>query len=82
MTFGGIKEYHLIHMDFVKYEFSIYKYEKDRRLTANQAWNLIHSDIQPIEKGKLKQGDTIEKYFTMVEERNYSIRHCDRYMSF
>lgn len=82
MTFGGAKNYHIIHLDFTKHEFNIYEYEKDRRLTANQAWTLIHSNEQPIEKGQLKQRDTIDKYWEIIEERNYSSKHCDRYMSF
>jgi len=82
MTFGGIKKYHIVHLDFTIHEFSIYEYEKDRRLTANQAWALIRGNLQPIEKGQLNQRDTINRYWDIIEERNYSSKHCDRYMSF
>jgi len=82
MAFGGIKKYHIVHLDFQKLEFSIYEYEKDRRLTANQAWALIRSKVQPIEKGRLKQRDTIENYWQIIEERNYPDKRCDRYIAF
>jgi hypothetical protein len=82
MTFGGIKKYYIVHLDFTTHEYRIYEYEKDRRLTANQAWVLIRSNQRPIDKGQLEKRDTIERYWVIIKERNYSSKHCDRYISF
>lgn len=81
MTFGGIKTYHLIYLDFSTREYFIFEYRKDRRFTARQAWLFIRNNT-PVSNGKLKPGDTIEKYFYIVDENGFNLKHCDRYMTF
>ncbi len=81
MAFGGIKEYHLVHLNFDKNTYSIYTYQKDRRLTANQAWEMIrHSE--PEKTGPISNHDTIFKYYDILKEFGYIEKYCDRYMTF
>lgn len=81
MAFGGIKVYHLIHLDFGKRVYSVFQYEKDRRLTANQAWKMIRQS-NPILTDKLGVKSTIEDYYQIIEKLGYNEKYCDRYMTF
>ena len=81
MSYGGIKKYHLIHLDFSKNIYCIYEYEKDRRLTANQAWHMIHH-TEPSIKDKLSNRSTIFDYFSIIEKLGYEEKYCDRYCTF
>lgn len=83
MTFGGIKTYHIIFLDFSKSEYKVFKYEKDRRYTAKQAWNVILHELNEIVKiGKLPADATIFTYNDIVNELQLNIKYCDRYMKF
>jgi len=81
MSFGGIKTYHLIHLDFRTDEYFIFQYQKDRRLTANQAWKFIRQD-KPVSVGKLSSKATIDTYYNIIEEKAFNIKYCDRYTTF
>jgi hypothetical protein len=82
MTFGGIKTYHLIFLDFSKNEYKVFKYEKDRRYTPKQAWNVIYEDINCIKSGKLSSGANIDVYNDLIKELSLNIKYCDRHMRF
>lgn len=81
MAFGGIKKYRLIHLDFGKRTYSIFEYERDRRLTANQAWEMIRK-TEPIITEKLEAKATIFEYENIIKKMGYNEKHCDRYMTF
>lgn len=81
MTFGGIKKYYLIHLDFHNDMYQIWEYEKDRRLTSNQAWRMIRY-AEPILSGKLNRYDTVFKYEEILREFCYDKKYCDRYCTF
>ena len=81
MSYGGIKEYHLIHLDFGKNICGIYHYLKDRRLTASQAWQIIHK-TEPDLKIRMSNHDTISFFDKAVNDLNYDVKRCDRYMTF
>jgi hypothetical protein len=81
MAFGGIKNYHLIRLDFSKDVYEVYPYQKDRRFTANQAWQHIYNH-KPNITGKLAPNATIATYGELVEKLGYDPKYCDRYMTF
>jgi len=83
MSFGGIKIYHLILLDFSRNEYKIFKYEKDRRYTAKQAWNVIYSEADTfIKSEKLSSNANIDDYGKIVDELKLNLKYCDRYMIF
>jgi len=81
MSFGGIKNYNIIHLDFRTDEYFIYQYPKDRRLTAKQAWKFIRNNT-PVYIGRLGPKDTIETYYEIITERGLNDKYCDRYVTF
>lgn len=81
MSFGGIKNYSLIHLDFRNYTYAIYHYQKDRRLTARQAWAFMR-DNKPNLVGEMKKGSTVFLYFDLIEEFGLTEKYCDRYCTF
>lgn len=81
MTFGGIKVYHLIHLDFNKNQYRVFKYEKDRRLTSKQAWNFMFEN-KPVKIDDFPVNANIDDYQRIVNELDFNIKYCDRYMTF
>ena len=81
MTYGGIKNYTLVHLSFKDGKFEIYDYKKDRRLTAKQAWKFIY-DNEPTISGVLSNHATIDDYSKIIETYKLDEKHCDRYMTF
>lgn len=81
MAFGGIKTYNLVLLDFDQNKYFIFSYQKDRRLTANQAWKFI-KDNKPEIEGKLPAWATIEDYYTLVKNHDLNPKYSDRYMRF
>jgi hypothetical protein len=81
MSYGGIKVYHLIFLDFKENEYKVYQYEKDRRYTAHQAWDTIHSSA-PIKTGKLSPQANIDTFYDIVRENSLDEKRCDRYVKF
>ena len=81
MSFGGIKEYALIHLDFRTNAYKVFKYKKDRRLTANQAWKVIRNDKSD-SIGQLDHRATINTYDEIVEKLGFNPKYCDRYVTF
>lgn len=79
--YGGIKTYHLIHLDFRKDTAEIFEYQKDRRYTSNQAWNVIHH-TEPVERIPMKRCATMFTYDKILKNKGYDEKHCDRYMTF
>ena len=83
MSFGGIKIYNLVYLDFSRMEYKVFKYEKDRRYTSKQAWNVIDHDSDSLVKlGKLSPNATMFTYEDIVSELQLNIKYCDRYMRF
>lgn len=81
MAFGGIKIYHLVHLDFVKNKYFVYEYKKDRRYTANQAWKIIKDENFIYEGFLSKNPNIIDDYEIVIDKYNLDIKHCDRYSS-
>ena len=78
MPYGGIKTYHIIILDFWKETYMIFEYQKDRRFTNRQRFNLLyHPTISPIITGKLKKHDSIQKYNDLIIELGYNEKYCD-----
>lgn len=44
MSFGGIKHYALIVLDYDKNQYLIYRYRRDRRLTVGQRWAKVEQE--------------------------------------
>ena len=83
MSLGKIKIYHLVFLDFGKNEYKIFKYEKGRRYTSKQAWDIIYSESDSfIKLGELSLNANIDSYEEIVEELKLNIKYCDRYMRF
>ena len=83
MSFGGIKLFRLIFLDFNRGEYKIFEYEKDRRYTANQAWSTIyHKADNAVLSGKLPDNANIDFFKTLVQQNGYNLKRCDRYMRF
>ncbi len=80
-AFGGIKTYHLIHLDFKNRVYNVFEYERDRRLTASNAWKMIYH-TEPVISEKLPAYATIMDYFGIIEKLGYDEKHCDRYATF
>lgn len=66
MTFGGVKDYAIVHLNFDKHIYNIFKYKKDRRYTARQQWNFIRNE-KPVITGQLHSNSTIEDYWKLIE---------------
>lgn len=81
MSFGGIKNYNLVLLDFEKSRYFIYKYQKDRRLTANQAWAFMRDNKADIE-GVLDSKATIYDYEVIVTKHDLNLKYSDRYLRF
>ena len=81
MAFGGIKQYYLIHLDFDKRVYRVFNYERDRRLTANKAWEMIRHG-NPVLVEELRPYATIFDYYDIIEKLGYNEKYCDRYMTF
>jgi hypothetical protein len=81
MAFGGVKEYSLVHLNFDKGYYGIYFYEKDKRLTARQAWELIRGKAPNI-KGEIGNKANIDTYWKLIDVFGLNPKHSDRYMTF
>jgi len=82
MSYGGIKTYYLIFLDFCNGEYKIYTYEKDRRYTARQAWDVFwhNEDAVYIKIGKLPVHANINYYFDIIGANGLADKYCDRYI--
>ena len=81
MSYGGIKEYHLIHLDFSKLSCDVYHYLRDRRLTSHCAWLYIR-DNKPSLQFRMSNHDHIGFYDKVIKDMGYEEKRCDRYMTF
>jgi hypothetical protein len=81
VTFGGIKHYNLVLIDFSKSKYFIYEYDKDRRLTAKQAWNYMRNN-SAVAECNLTPKSTIFDYDEIVAKHELDSKHCDRYIRF
>lgn len=81
MSYGGIKEYHILHLDFSKNVCNVFHYMKDRRLTARVAWDII-STAEPDLQFGMSNHDTILFYDKVINDMNYERKRCDRYITF
>lgn len=81
MSYGGIKEYHIIHLDFTKNVCHVFNYLRDRRLTARSAWNYIKEE-KPDLKFNMNNHDDVGFYDKVINDMNYDYKRCDRYMTF
>lgn len=81
MTFGGVKTYHLVHLDFVNNKYFVFEYQKDRRYTAKQAWQVISEGNCLYEGDLRKRANIIDDYQIVIDKFNLDLKHCDRYSS-
>lgn len=81
MSYGGIKNYNLVLLDFEISKYFVFKYQKDRRLTANQAWAFMRDNKAVIE-GVLNSDATICDYDIIVSNHELNLKYSDSYFRF
>lgn len=81
MAFGGIKTYQIVRLNFINNTYQIFTYEKDRRLTARQAWHLIYHSTPNFE-ANISNHATIDDYYDILAKHEFDEKYCDRYCSF
>ena len=70
-------------MDFQENIYKIYTYEKDRRYTAKQAWQVFWNNKDGyIKTDALTPRSTIMDYIDIAKEMNIDLKYCGRYMRF
>lgn len=68
-----LKTYYLIFLDFPNMKYTLYKYEKERKLTTRQINANIYGQenlLKVVETGTLNKNDTIEKHYQLIEKHN------------
>ncbi len=81
MSYGGTKNYNLVLLDFEISKYFVFKYQKDRRLTANQAWAFMRDNKAVIE-GVLNSDATICDYDIIVSNHELNLKYSDSYFRF
>lgn len=77
-----IKDYYIIYFNFEKHRYYVYKYLRNRKLTANQRWNLIYNNEYAPEIISEGEAINIDQFESIIEELKLPAKRCEMNMTF
>lgn len=77
-----LKDYYIVYFNFKKNKYIVYKYMRNRKLTANQRWRLIENN--EFEPKVIAEGlaINIEQFSEIIEQLNLPQQRCEMNMTF
>lgn len=77
-----IKDYYIVYFNFEKHKYYVYRYWRNRKLTANQRWKLIYDNEYSPEIISEGEAINIGQFEDIIEELKLPSKRCEMNMTF